>query len=181
LRAPLFDLPVQLTGWEAVLFYALLPSIVGGIQESASQWTIGRYSGAAGMSGSHKSECSGNPSKAELESVMNSDESAPENVLRLKRCEVCGRMHVRSGATCSRECRMMLAEFTEFYMLEGMLSISRWTGGKSQEQLHREYYDQQMWDAVRRLPQSADALAEALIEILAELAEAEPECPAERV
>jgi hypothetical protein len=95
---------------------------------------------------------------------MNSDD-----VPMLKRCLVCRRSHVRSGETCSRECRMMKAEFTEFYTLRLMLSLSRWTGGRSQEQLRVQYYAQQIRDGVRQLPLSSDPLAEALIEILAEL------------
>jgi hypothetical protein len=36
------------------------------------------------------------------------------NVIFLKRCCVWGQMHIRPGETCSRECRMMLAEFEDF-------------------------------------------------------------------
>jgi len=62
-------------------------------------------------------------------------------------------------------------------MLRQMLSLSRWTGGKSQAEIRAEYYRQRMWDAVRRLEHSADVLGEVLVEILAELSVATPECP----
>jgi hypothetical protein len=95
---------------------------------------------------------------------MNSD----ENVVWLKRC-VCGRMHARPGRYCSRECRMVLAEFWEFCTLRTMLRLSRWTGGKSQKQLQAEYYAQQLRDAVERLSESEDLLGAVLVEILEEL------------
>jgi len=92
-----------------------------------------------------------------------------ENVTFLKRCCACGRMHVRPGRYCSFECLVLLAEFTEFYSLRSLLRLSRWTGGRSQEQLRLEYYRQQLRDAIVRLPESTDLLAEVLVEILADV------------
>jgi len=107
------------------------------------------------------------------------------NVEYLRRCEVCGEAFIsakRNARCCRRhECHAAAAEFTEFITLKGMLSISRWTGGQSQEQLHRQYYAQQLWNAVRRLSHSEDVLAAVLIEILEELSAETPGCPQDRV
>jgi hypothetical protein len=60
----------------------------------------------------------------------------------------------------------MIAEFEDFETLRLMLSINRWTGGKSQKQLQKEYFKERLWDGVRRLPHSDDVLAEVLVEII---------------
>ena len=39
----------------------------------------------------------------------------------------------------------MMAEFESFQTLRQMLSINRWTGGKSQKQLQKEYFKEQLW------------------------------------
>jgi hypothetical protein len=101
---------------------------------------------------------------------MNSDGSVPASIQYLRRCDVCGAPFFgRSEAIvcCSkRNCRIMMAEFESFQTLRQMLSINRWTGGKSQKQLQKEYFKERLWDGVRRLPHSDDLLGEVLIEIV---------------
>ena len=107
---------------------------------------------------------------------MNNNESAPANVIYLRRCEVCDQQFLaarRSARICSKKaCHAMMAEFEDFQTLQFMLSMSRWTGGKSQEQLRKEYYSQQLGDAIAQLPESEDLLERILCEIIEDLEEA---------
>ena len=72
--------------------------------------------------------------------------------------------------------RMILAEFWDFITLTSVIQNARWAGAPSQEEMAREYFCQQMREAVRRpvrrLPHSEDALSEVLIEIAQEMEEA---------
>ena len=117
------------------------------------------------MSGSPGSGRAGDPAKAGLESVVNSEEAARENVLCLKRCSPCGQMHIRSGETCSRECRMMLAEFEDFSTLRFVLENSRWAGALSEEEMRKQYLRDRLSRGIQRLPHSEDVLAEVLIDL----------------
>jgi hypothetical protein len=61
---------------------------------------------------------------------------------------------------------MVIVEFEEFTTLKFLLINSRYFGGPGfKEEPLEEYLRSRMWDAVRRLPHSADVLAEVLIEI----------------
>jgi hypothetical protein len=91
------------------------------------------------------------------------------NVSFLKRCPVCEEMHVRSGETCSWDCLVILAEFEDFSALKFVLGNARWAGAPSQEQMQREYLQERMWAAVRRLPHSEDLLVQTLCEIIEEV------------
>ena len=102
-----------------------------------------------------------------VDAPMNSEE--PENLLCLKRCLVCGQMHVRSGQTCSRDCLMILATFNDFITLRGILENAHWAGARSQAELERKYLQERMWAAIRRLPHSEDLLIETLCEIIEDL------------
>jgi len=141
---------------------ALFLAELEGVPAGDSFWTVGKHSGAAGMSGGVGPGRAGNPSP----NNGLGDAVSFGNVIFLKRCSVCGQMHIRSGATCSRECRMMMAEFEEFSTLQFILENSRWAGAPSQEELRGDYFRERMWEAVERLPISADVLGEMLIEIL---------------
>ncbi|SRR5260221_7287418 len=99
---------------------------------------------------------------------MNSDRRVPENILYLKRCRVCEETFVGKGRCCSRACRIVWAELEEFWRLHFLLTNARWAGAPSEEQLLKEYFRNRLWDAVRRLPHSAELLAEVLIEIVEE-------------
>jgi hypothetical protein len=116
---------------------------------------------------------------------MNNDGSTPENVEYLRRCEVCGEafLAARRNSRCCRrhECHAAVAEFWDFSALHFILKNAHWAGAPSQEEMRAKYYEWQVRDAIEQLPLSADPLAEALIEILAELSAGTPECPAERV
>jgi hypothetical protein len=94
---------------------------------------------------------------------MNSNESAPADVEYLRRCEVCAETFIadrRSAPICSKKaCHAMIAEFEDFQTLQFMLNLSRWTGGKSQKQLRKEYYEWQLRDAMKELWRSAEPLA----------------------
>lgn len=61
----------------------------------------------------------------------------------------------------------MMVGFEEFVELKFLLINSRWSGGPGlREEPLEEYLRSRMCEAVRRLPDSADELAEVLIEIL---------------
>jgi hypothetical protein len=104
---------------------------------------------------------------------MNSDESAPANVEYLRRCEVCDQQFLsgRRNARCCRrhECHATEAEFAEFYTLQSILGMARWAGAPSEDEMRAKYYEERMWEAMRRLPHSEDPLAAVLVEILGEL------------
>jgi hypothetical protein len=93
----------------------------------------------------------------------------PENVLYLQRCKVCGETFLGAGKCCSRTCRMIWVADTDFSMLSLILANARWAGGYSQEEILAACLHLRLLDAVRRLPQSADPLAELLIEIAQEI------------
>jgi hypothetical protein len=116
---------------------------------------------------------------------MNSDESAPTGIEYLRCCEVCERQFIsakRSARCCSRkDCRALVMDFDCFLQLQAILKTSHWAGGLNQEESLQKYLEERMWEAVRRLPHSEDLLGEVLVEILEELLEAAPGCPAERV
>ena len=93
-------------------------------------------------------------------------------LFRRGHCWVCGAplLH-RGGECCSRrECRGSWAQYAEETELRFIHLNARWSGGAGfREELLEEYLRDRMLDAVRRLPHSADALAEVLIEILESL------------
>jgi hypothetical protein len=89
-------------------------------------------------------------------------------------CWVCGaplREPHRGGECCSRrECRGTWAQYEEETELKFLVMNSRWSGGPGfKEEPLEEYLRDRMDEAMRRLPHSADVLAEVLIEILESL------------
>ena len=68
---------------------------------------------------------------------------------------------------------MVLADFEEFTQLRLILSIARWVGAPSQAEALAHYLRHRMWEAVRRLPHSAEVLGEVLVEIAEVIAEEE--------
>jgi hypothetical protein len=84
-------------------------------------------------------------------------------------CHVCGKPLLRlvgartwrSQHYCSRACRMVLLDFEEFTTLRFILLNSRWSGGAG-----FRTYEELMTEAVERLAESEDRLAELLIEII---------------
>jgi hypothetical protein len=104
------------------------------------------------------------------ETIVNrADETVPSDVTMLRRWLVCERMHIRSRETCSRDCLRILASFNDFTTLQFILANARWAGAPSQEQMQREYLQERMWAAVRRLPHSEDLLVQTLCEIIEEV------------
>jgi hypothetical protein len=63
----------------------------------------------------------------------------------------------------------MKAEFAEFWTLRSILENSRWAGALSEEEMQRKYFRERMWEAVRRLPVTEEALSEVLVEIAEEV------------
>ena len=64
---------------------------------------------------------------------------------------------------------MLLAEFEDFIVLRSILGNSRWAGGPSQEEMWKEYFQDRLWSAVKRLPHSEDLLVQTLCEIIEEV------------
>jgi hypothetical protein len=54
-----------------------------------------------------------------------------------------------------------MAFFEEFSTLRFIILNSRWAGASTEEQALREYLSERLQKAIRRLPKSADVLAEA--------------------
>jgi hypothetical protein len=146
---------------------------VESVQPGGGIWTAENHFSYADLPGGAGPGCAGYPPKVGLESVVNNNGSTRENVLYLKRCPICGEMHIRSGETCSRECLMILAEFEDFTTLRSVFQNSRWAGAPSQEEVRREYYAQRLRAATGRLPRSEDLLVEVLAEIIEDLEEVE--------
>jgi predicted nucleic acid-binding Zn ribbon protein len=108
--------------------------------------------------------------------MLNSDDPSVTLFPEQRCCCVCGKPLCREGAQyCSHSCRMIVADFEEFCALRFILLISRWAGAPSQEEALRDYLRQRMWEAVRRLPNSADILSEVLVEIAEIIVEEEEE------
>jgi hypothetical protein len=100
-------------------------------------------------------------------------------IFRRGHCWVCGAPLLRVvGASravpyarfCSRECLLVKLDWEEDLELRFHWLHSRWSGGPGfKEEPLEEYLRSRMDEAMRRLPHSADVLAEVLIEILESL------------
>ena len=98
-----------------------------------------------------------------------------ENVLFLKHCWVCGEAFMtgkRTARCCSAKlCRALVMDLDALFHVRGIMRTARWAGAPSQEELRREYYRQQMSEAVDELGRSEDELFRVLCEIAKEMEE----------